>query len=124
MSYTIEEFGSYIEVKFEGYITVELLKLCVEEEIAIENYPDKNDIFDFRNAIISLSGYELPSLFDFIKLLYPNKTTRSKTAFIVSSGFQKGVAETFKDIASKLPLEIKIFFDKDSAEDWVKSNDQ
>jgi hypothetical protein len=119
MPFSIKEKSEFIEVAMEGYITGEILKLALKQVMSLPDYPHKNTVYDYRNAIIGLSGFEFPEIIEYVELLYPQKTTRSKTAIIVSSGLQRGIMETYKDVGKNLPFEIDVFWDKGSAEKWV-----
>jgi len=88
--------------------------------MSIPEYPDKNCVYDFREAIIEFSGYNIPNLINHIKTLYPKNAKRSKTAIVISSGVQKAIAEIFIDFAKNLPYQLKIFNHLESAENWVK----
>ena len=85
----------------------------------IPEIPDKNRIWVFREGPEQLSHDDLHKLRDIIKENYPTKARVIKTAIVVESGFQSNMAESFRQIAKDLPLEIRIFSDFQAAEDWV-----
>ena len=119
MPFSIKETSEFIEVAIEGNVTRDLLKLALKEVMSHPNYPHKNAIYDYRKATIGLSGFEFPEIVKYVELLYPQQTTRTKTAIIVSSGLQIGIMEAYKDIGKNLPFEIEIFWDIETAEKWV-----
>ena len=89
--------------------------------LIMPEYLVKNDIWVFHEGPMKLSYGDLYKIRDFIKKHYPKNTTRNKTAIVVETGLQKGLAEVFTDIVEDLPYEMKVFSDIQSAEHWVKS---
>jgi hypothetical protein len=82
-------------------------------------YPDKNDIWVFRDRPINFEYADLYNLKEFIKENYPEGATRSKTAMVVASELHASFAELFAQIAKDLPYEIRVFPNLRSAEDWI-----
>jgi hypothetical protein len=87
--------------------------------IKMPEYQDKNDIWVFHEGPIDIVYDDLYKLRDFIEKNYPENATRSKTAMVVALGLHASLAESFALIAKDLPYEIKVFFDLQSAEDWI-----
>ena len=86
----------------------------------VPEIPDKNRIWVFSEGPEQFSYEDLHKLRDIIKENYPKKARIVKTAIVVESGFQSDMAESFRQIAEDLPLEIRVFSDFQAAEDWVK----
>ena len=86
----------------------------------MEEIPDKNRIWVFREGPEKFSYDDLHKLRDIIKEYYPNDHKIDKTAIVVETDFQSSMAETFRQVAKDLPIEIRVFSDFQAAEDWVK----
>ena len=86
----------------------------------IDEIPEKNRIWVFREGPEKFSCDDLYKLRDVIKENYPNDHKINKTAIVIESDFQSRMAESFKQIAKDLPFEIRVFSDFQAAEDWVR----
>ena len=92
---------------------------AVGRMIKMPEYPYMNVIWVFPDRPIQISYEDLYKIKDFIEQNYPENATRSKTAKVVGSGLHASLAESFAKIAEDLPYEIKVFYDIESAEDWI-----
>ena len=86
----------------------------------VNEIPEKNRIWVFREGPENFSYDDLHKLRDIIRENYPNDHKINKTAIVIESEFQSSMAESFKQVAKDLPFEIRIFSDIQAAEDWVK----
>ena len=86
----------------------------------IDEIPEKNRIWVFREGPEKFSCDDLYKLRDIIKENYPKDHKIEKTAIVIESDFQSRMAESFKQIAEDLPFEIRVFSDFQAAEDWVR----
>ena len=85
----------------------------------MEEYREKNDIWVFRDGPVMLLYDDLYKLKDIIEEHHPKNAKRNKTAIVVETGLQFGMADEFAKIAEDLPCEIRVFSDMQSAEDWI-----
>lgn len=86
----------------------------------VKGIPEQNRIWLFREGPLNLSFDDLHKLKDIIKENYPKDARINKTALVVESGAQSGLAETFTKIAQDLPQTFKVFSSLADAEQWVK----
>lgn len=86
----------------------------------VDEIPDKNRIWVFREGPANISYEDLRKLKDLVKENYPKEGRINKTALVVESGMQSSLAETFTQIARDLPQQFKVFSTLAEAEDWVK----
>jgi hypothetical protein len=86
----------------------------------VDEIPEKNRIWVFREGPEKFSYDDLQKLRDIIKENYPAGHKINKTAIVIESDFQSSMAESFRKVAKDLPFEIRIFHDIHDAEDWVK----
>ena len=101
-----------------GIIYWEILE-CIGKLRGTSEYPKKNDIWVFRTGPLMLEYGDLFKLKDIINEYYPENVSRTKTAIVVESGMQFGLANEFIDIADQLPYQIKVFNELNAAEKWV-----
>ena len=87
--------------------------------VHLAEYSEKNDIWVFRDGPVMLTYEDLYKIRDLIKEYYPRNMKRNKTALVVETGFQFGLAESFSEIGKQLPFETKVFANIQSAEDWI-----
>ena len=112
----------------EDYILIEPKKGTDYSEIQrgvarlfyVNEIPEKNRIWVFREGPENFSYDDLHKLRDIIKENYPNDHKINKTAIVIESEFQSSMAESFRQVAKDLPFEIRIFSDIQAAEDWAK----
>ncbi len=70
-------------------------------ELNLPEFPNKNDIWVFRDGPIKLTYVDLYKLKDFIQENYPENAKRNKTALVAETGIQKAMAEFFVQIAER-----------------------
>ena len=112
----------------EDYILIEPKKGTDYSEIKrgvarlfyVNEIPEKNRIWVFREGPENFSYDDLHKLRDIIRENYPNDHKINKTAIVIGSEFQSSMAESFRQVAKDLPFEIRIFSDIQAAEDWAK----
>lgn len=112
----------------EDYILIEPKKGTDYSEIQrgiarlfyVNEIPEKNRIWVFREGPENFSYDDLHKLRDIIRENYPNDHKINKTAIVIGSEFQSSMAESFRQVAKDLPFEIRIFSDIQAAEDWAK----
>jgi len=85
----------------------------------VEGIPEQNRIWVFREGPENIAFDKLNKLKDVIKENYPADARINKTAIVVESGLQTGLAESFIKIASDLPQTFKVFSNLADAETWV-----
>ena len=88
--------------------------------LARDDFPQKNDIWVFHEGPLLFLYEHLYKLKDFVADHYPKDFKGHKTAIVVETGIQTGLAEEYTRIVENLPFEIKVFSDIRSAEDWIK----
>jgi hypothetical protein len=86
----------------------------------MDGFPQKNDIWKFREGPLSFQYEDLYKIKDFVAEHYPNYRNGHKTAIVVENGFQAGLAKEYTYITKDLPFATKVFFEIESAEDWIK----
>lgn len=87
--------------------------------VNLAEYGEKNDIWVFRDGPVMLTYDDFYKIRDLINEHYPKNVKRHKTALVVETGFQLGLAESFIEIGKELPFETKVFSKIQSAVDWV-----
>jgi len=86
----------------------------------VEEIPEQNRIWVFREGPQNLSRDDLHKLRDIIEENYPKDARINKTAIVVESGTQSDLAKAFTKIAEDLPQQFKVFSNLADAEAWVK----
>ncbi|MEJ2100150.1 MAG: hypothetical protein P8X68_09245 [Desulfobacterales bacterium] len=86
-----------------------------------DGFPQKNDLWKFREGPLSFQYGDIYRVKDFISKYYPKNQNGHKTAIVVENGFQSGIAKEFANIVKDLPFETGVFFDTESAEEWIKN---
>jgi len=86
----------------------------------VEEIPEQNRIWVFREGPENFSRDDLNKLRDIIKENYPAGARINKTAIVVESGLQTSLAESFTKIAADIPQQFKVFSKIADAEDWIK----
>ena len=119
MPFSITIAKQIFQIKWTGTITESSIMDCSKELSVQSDYPEKNRIYDLREATVEVSGFRLSEIANFTQMMYPKNAPDSKTAIVVSPGFQKSIAEAFKEFEKNLPYQIKIFLDAESAKKWA-----
>jgi hypothetical protein len=108
----------------KDYILIEPIEGTDYSETArlfyVDEIPEKNRIWVFREGPEKFSYDDLHKLRDIIKENYPNDHKIDKTAIVIESEFQSSMAESFRQITKDFPFEIRVFSNFQAAEDWVK----
>ena len=83
-------------------------------------YLEKNTIWLSPDDRLRVSYEDLYKIRDVIAKFYPKSTKQNnKTAIVVKTGLQDSVADSYAKIIEGLPFEAGVFFDLQSAEDWI-----
>ena len=117
---TIKE--DYILVEPEAGVDFREIQKGVARLFYVKEIPDQNRIWLFREGPQNLTYDDLPKLKDIIKEYYPEDSQIHKTALVVESGAQSGLAEAFTKIAEELPQTFRVFASLADAEAWIKEN--
>ena len=122
MSPKISIKDDYILVEPEAGVDFREIQKGVARLFYVKGIPEQNRIWVFREGPRNLSYDDLPRLKEFIKENYPENSRINKTALVVESGAQSGLAEAFAKIADDLPQTFKVFASLADAEAWIKEN--
>jgi hypothetical protein len=120
MSPEISIRKDYILVEPKAGINYREIRRALARLFYASGIPDKNGIWVFREGQEKFSDDDLYKLKDIIKENYPKDVMVNKTAIVVGSESQSRTAESFRQNAEDLPLEIRVFSDFQTAEDWIK----
>jgi len=88
--------------------------------ISKPEFQDKNDIWLLRDGSVNLNFSDLQKINDFLRENIPKFAIGKKSAIVVSTGFQRGLVETFVTVWKEYPRKIRVFSDLKEAEEWVK----
>jgi hypothetical protein len=80
------------------------------------------DIWVFSKGQMKIHYSDLHTLKGVAEKLHPEESNGRKTALVVGTGLQQGLASMYSDIGKDLPREIRVFSDLKLAEDWIKQN--
>ena len=122
MSPEITNKKDYILIEPKEGTDYSEIQRAVARLFYIDEIPEKNRIWVFREGPEKFSYDNLNKLRDIIKENYPKDHKINKTAIVIESEFQSIMAESFSQIAKDLPFKMRIFSDFQAAEDWVRCN--
>ena len=86
---------NYILVKPPKGINFWDILMIIGKIIPMPEFKDKNDIWLFRDGSLRLNFSDLQKLKDFGRENYPKTAKVKKTAVVVSTGFQRGLADSY-----------------------------
>jgi hypothetical protein len=101
-----------------GVIYWEILE-CLGKLRGTPEYKNKNYIWVFRTGPLMMAYDDLYRLKNIIDENYPQNARPTKTAIVVETGMQFGMANEFKDLLKELPYQINVFYDFEAAKKWV-----
>ena len=120
MSPEITHKRDYILIEPKAGTDYSEIQRAVGRLFYVDEIPEKNRIWVFREGPEKFSFDDLHKLRDIIKENFPNDHKINKTAIVIESDFQSSMAESFRQIAQDLPFEMRVFSDFQAAEDWVR----
>ena len=120
MSPEITKKKDYVLIEPKAGTDYSEIQRAVGRLFYVDEIPEKNRIWVFREGPEDFSFDDLHKLRDIIKENFPNDHKINKTAIVIESDFQSSMAESFRKIAKDLPFEMKVFSDFQAAEDWVR----
>lgn len=86
-------------------------------------YLEMNTIWKFPDDRIKDTYDQLYKIRDVIAEHFPKSSKQNnKTAIVVKTGLQEGLADSYSKIVKDLPFEVGVFSDLKSAEDWIAKN--
>jgi len=110
----------YILVKPPAGVNFWDIFMTLGKFIAKPEFQDKNDIWLLRDGSVNLNFSDLQKINDFLRKNIPQFAIGKKSAIVVSTGYQRGLVETFVTVWKEYPRKIKVFSDLKEAEEWVK----
>jgi hypothetical protein len=110
----------YILVKPPEGVNLWDIFMTLGKFIAKPEFQDKNDIWLLGDGRVNLNFSDLQKINDFLRENIPQLAIGKKSAIVVSTGFQRGLVETFVALWKEYPRKIRVFSDLKDAEEWVK----
>jgi hypothetical protein len=117
--HTISKKPGYLLITLEGEATYQALKDAIEEEMARDDYPIMNDIWQFDNCILAVGHDQFEDIVNGLLQRYPQQASRTKTALVASSGLTRAIAQFWIEHTKILPYETQTFMRLDEAEAWI-----
>ena len=110
MELNIVDKKDHIVVEPPGGISFWEIITAIGTIIQKSEYRDKNDIWVFRKGTFDITYEDLPKIKDFGRKYYPDNAKGKKTAIVVETGTQFGLAESYISAGGEHPRKIKNFF--------------
>jgi len=117
--HTIHKKPGFLLVTLEGEATYHDFKSAIDEELARDDYPDMNDVWDLDHCLLSVGHDQLENIVNDVLHRYPRQASRSKTALVASSGITRAIVHFWIERAEILPYEKRIFLNLQEAEGWI-----
>ena len=95
--------------------------VAIRKLIQTKEFLEKNDIWVFRRGPLDITHSDIQKIKDFGTANYPQNGNGKKTAIVVETGFQHGLAESYISVGAEHPRKIRVFQDFSAAEDWITS---
>lgn len=120
ITYQIDPVRRWLEIKVTGSITMEESAEHMRRMFADPAYSDDlSGVIDCREMTNVLNVTELRGLAD-IQVARPGPSWRSRRAVVVGSPEQYGTARVFMLFAEAGPVEYSVFYNMETALQWVK----
>jgi len=119
MSPNITLKKDYILVELEEPADFREIRRGIGRLCYVPELPDRNDVWVFRKGTSKLSPDDLYKLRDIIKEIQPEDSKAHKTALVVASDVQPGMAKEFSQLAQDLKHEFKVFTSLQDAKTWI-----
>lgn len=110
----------YILIKPPEGVNIWDIFMTLGKFITKPEFQDKNDIWLLGDGSISLNFSDLQKINDFGRENIPQFAIGKKSAVVISTGFQRGLVETFVAVWKEFPRKIKVFSNLKEAEEWIK----
>ncbi len=120
MSPSITVKNDYILIEPKEGTDLREIQRGVARLFYVKGIPEQNRIWVFHEGPENLSRDDLYKLKSIVKENYPKEAKIHKTALVVETASQKGLAESFAKIAEDLPQTFKVFSRLEDAENWVR----
>jgi hypothetical protein len=88
----------------------------------MREFEEKSDIWLFRKGHVDFLFADLFKLKDFVKNHCPAIPNRKKTAIVVETKIQFGLAKSYAIMGRDLPCRIKVFTEFKDAEEWARGS--
>ena len=129
MGNTLKELGveiiiekDYIVIKPPEGISFWDIYMALGNLVPTSEFQDKNDIWVFREGPVDIALPDLEKIKKIGNKFCPKNAKGKKTAIIVATGFQRGLAEVYIKIGGEHSRRIRVFSDFKSAEHWITDN--
>ena len=116
----IKDNGTYLLIKLTGEFDFHALIEVIDEEMALPVYPERNDIWDMRQASLALQFEQLSRIWEHVLQKYPTNPRRNRVALLVNPGLNSSYAEMWATTAPpQSPFVARVYEDWDLAVAWV-----
>lgn len=118
--YHISTSENYLLVKFEEDFDYYTIQTIIHHETMLAEYERMNDVWLIGKCHALITLDELESMATAFKCMCPRGATREKTAIVVEPGLTEAIVELWiKEVAKKVPFELRIFHTLEEAEEWL-----
>ena len=111
---------NYFIVDFKTDATLELILSSFDSIEKIENFQHLNDIFNYGDHLVHINPDDMGELLQQIETRTPPGAQKKKSALVTSSGFLMAIGELWREYASRLPQEIRVFQSLSAAKAWIE----
>ncbi len=112
----------------DDYIIVEPSKMdfmeisyLVKNLLAMDDFPDKNDLWILPDWQVEIALDELAALKDFSQKHYPRDITGHKTAVVSDDEITRALTRVYDTIGADLPVTFRAFSSVEKAVSWLMS---
>lgn len=118
--YKITQNSDHLLVEFQEDFDFFTIEAIIRDETRLAEYAGMNDIWLIGKHRSLLTLDELETMATDFKCMCPQDASREKTAIVVEQGLTEAIVELWiKELAKKVPFEIRIFHTLEEAEDWL-----
>jgi len=112
----------FVRVRPRGTVRLHMLLELLERLYDMPEYRDekRGDLWDFRGSPAELDFEDLLQIRSYIRRHYDDSWSHERTAFVIESKYQYGLARIYEKLAEDATFELKVFEDIEEAERWLR----
>jgi hypothetical protein len=123
-SYRIEVFPTHNEVTIATEIRIDLVAEIMEKLAETPGFPDRHAVWVLEREGMAPPFPEFAAIIDLVRGYLRPDLTDKRVALVVGGALNRALIEMFRREAVGLPLELRVFTEREEALAWLAASDR
>lgn len=117
--YAIELFPTHNEIRVNGAIELGLVRAIMEDLSRTPDFPRRQAIWIISDDVTPPPFHDFTLIIDMVREMLLPGDIGKRVAMVVAGGLNRALVEMFRREAVSLPLQLRVFLNRDEALAWI-----